>query len=76
VEFFWSYIKVPWGKIIGIKPVGSKRFEISLIRTKNSLTIFHRLFSLFYTFSLEPSLPVHTNIEAHKELIKEIRKHV
>lgn len=76
VEFLWFYLRVPWKEVRHVSHVGSKTFGIWLVQLSTGLTFFHRLFSLFYTFSLNPSFIVHTQSKIHSELIREINKHI
>lgn len=59
IEFLWLKLKVPWKDIISIKHIGSRTFGITLITTNNKLTFFHRLYSLWASFSFLPGFYIH-----------------
>lgn len=76
VEFVGRDLFVPWSEIVDIRYFGSTKFGSWLIRTRgNRLTIFHRLYSLFYSLSTQPGFLVHPLIESRDVLMREITDH-
>ena len=75
IEFLWFKLRVFWEDIVDVRHVGTKSFGVWLLRTSNRLTFVHRLYSVFYTFSIHPGVPIHIQSKIHNELIKEINKH-
>lgn len=73
INFFWKYLFVPWKEIKGIKYIGFRSFGYWVILTNNSLTIFHRLYSIG-TLPIYPSFQVHKNMESRETLLSMIRK--
>ena len=73
-KFLWFDLDIPWRDIIEVRPLFNLRFikTEQVIRTR-SLTPFHRLYGLLYSFSLHPCLIVSTGISDFDELIRRIR---
>jgi len=73
-KFLWFDLDIPWRDIIEVRPLFNLRFikTEQVIRT-HSLTPFHRLYGLLYSFSLHPCLIVSTGISDFDELIRRIR---
>jgi hypothetical protein len=75
VEFLWNMLFVPWKEIKQLKYAGFYPIGHWVIHTQNSLTLFHRLYSLD-TFSLSPGFHIHDSIENKSELISIIKKKI
>lgn len=75
IEFAWFKLPVPWADIIEIEHVGSKRFGVSVVTTKeNRLTIFHRFYSFYTIGSSKPGFHIRSQISGYKDLITMIEK--
>jgi hypothetical protein len=74
IYFLWKHLFVPWEEIIELKPLFNIPFlkNIWVIRTR-SLTFFHRVYGLLYSFSLYPSLVFTKGISNYDELNRRIR---
>lgn len=74
INFLWKQVFLPWEKVVDLKPLFNMRFlkNIMILRT-HSLTPFHRLYGLFYSFSLHPSIMISKGISNYDELIRRIR---
>jgi len=75
VEFLWNMLFVPWSEIKQLKYLGFYPIGYWVVHTKNSLTFFHRLYSLG-TFSISPSFHIHDSIDDKNELILFIKKSI
>jgi len=77
IEFFWKQLFVPWESITDLKPIFNiTHFKnIWVIRT-NALTPFHRLYGIFYSFSISPCIVYNTNISESGELHKRIKSNL
>jgi len=77
VNFLWKHLFVPYKDIIEVKSYSSspfsKRKNIKVIRTR-SLTPLHRLYDLFFSFSLYPSIVYNEHISDYDELTQRIEK--
>lgn len=67
--FLWMRLTVPWEDVIDQMPLYRLPFpkKVWVIRTR-SLTPFHRLYGLFYTFSFHPGLVYSAGIAHFEEL--------
>jgi hypothetical protein len=75
IEFLWSKISVPWNKVIAINPLPTHIFRVWLVKT-DELTLFHRLYGLYYGLSIKPCFAIHSTLRDHLELTQEIRKQI
>jgi len=75
VEFFWKYLFVPWENIRGIKYIGFRPTGYWIVLTDNSLTIFHRLYTIG-TLPLLPSFHIHEKIESRDMLLSIIKSKI
>lgn len=76
VEFIFTKFWIPWSDIANIKHVGSKKFGIFVVETKNArLSFFHRLSNLLATGSFNPAFYIHSQIQNFDSLMKLIRSH-
>ena len=75
VEFLWKMLFVPWKEIKQLRYLGFYPIGYWVVHTQNSLTLFHRLYSLG-TFSVSPSFHIHDSIDNKNELISIIKKKV
>lgn len=75
VEFFWKYLFVPWEKIKSIKYIGFRPVGYWIVLTDNSLTIFHRLYTIG-TLPLLPSFHIHEKIESRAMLLSIIKSKI
>ena len=76
--FLWRKIDVPWEDVKAIKPVFNiklLRKNISVVRTR-SLTIFHLLYGLLYSFNLSPSIIIYRGMKEYDELVKRMEYHI
>ncbi len=73
IKFLWSDLNVLWEDVIDIKPLFNLRFIKTewVIRTR-SLTPFHRLYGLLYSFSFHPCLIVSKGISNFDELERRV----
>jgi len=65
VEFLWFQLSVPWNSIISTKQVGSMKFGVFVILTKDALTPLHRIYSLITVGSFHPSIQIHSISSEH-----------
>jgi hypothetical protein len=75
VEFLGKKMFVPWNKIKGIKYIGFRPIGYWIILTNNSLTFFHRLYSVG-TFPLLPSFHIHEELESRNTLLTIIKSRI
>lgn len=75
VEFLWNMLFVPWEEIKQLKYLGFYPIGYWVVHTQNSLTLFHRLYSLG-TFPPSPSFHIHDSIKDKNELISILKKKV
>lgn len=77
VNFLWKHLFMPYKDIIEIRSYSSfpfiKRKSMKIIRTR-SLTPFHRLYGLLYSFSFSPSIVYNKGISEFDELTRRIEK--
>ena len=77
VEFLWTYLPVPWEDIIEIKHFRFLFLEWWLITTKNHLTFFHRLYSVYSLKSFLPGFLIHPKeLQDQADLLKLIKRQV
>lgn len=77
VEFLWTYFPIPWGDIVEIKPFRFLFLEWWLVTTKNHLTFFHRMYSIYSLKSFLPGFLIHDKeSQDHSDLLKLIRKQI
>lgn len=77
VEFLWTYLPIPWDDIIEIKYFSFFFLEWWLITTRNHLTFFHRLYSVYSLKSFLPGFLIHhKGSQEQTNLLKLIRKQV
>ncbi|MBK9924953.1 MAG: hypothetical protein IPP66_06625 [Anaerolineales bacterium] len=77
VEFLWTYLPIPWEDITEIKHYSFLLSDWWLITTKNRLTFFHRLYSIYLFKSFFPSFYIHhKSSQDQADLLKLIRKQV
>jgi hypothetical protein len=77
VEFLWAYLPVPWEDIIEIKHFRFLFLEWWLITTRNHLTFFHRLYSVYSLKSFLPGFLIHhKSSKDQSDLMKLIRGQV
>jgi hypothetical protein len=73
VEFLWNMLFVPWKEIKQLKYLGFYPIGYWVVHAQNSLTLFHRLYSLG-TFPPSLSFHIHDSIDNKNELISIIKK--
>lgn len=74
VEFLWTYLAVPWEDILEIKYFRFLFLEWWLITTKNHLTFFHRLYSIYSLKAFLPGFLIHHKLSKDQnDLLKLIR---
>ncbi len=77
ITFFWQQIDIRWKDIQAIKP----RFRLGTTRNNaivlsNSLTVFHRVIGLLFTFSLTPGIHIDSWLKDYEALVNRIRCHI
>jgi hypothetical protein len=77
INFLWKHLVVSWEEIIDTRPIFNIPFlrNISVIRT-SSLTPFHRLLGLLYSFSIAPSIIYIKGMSNYDELNRRIGIHL
>ena len=77
VEFLWTYLPIPWGDIVEIKHFRFLFLKWWLVTTKNHLTFFHRMYSIYSLKSFLPGFLIHDKeSQDHSDLLKLIRKQI
>jgi len=73
VHYLWMKLTVHWDEITDYKPAYNWKIlkQIMVVRTK-SLTPFHRLYGLLYSFSIAPCLIIHRGISHYPSLEQRI----
>lgn len=72
--FLGRQVEIPWEEIIEVKPVFNLSFlnkRYCAIRTR-SLTPFHRLYGLLYSFTFHPCLIITSGLKNYTELKRRI----
>ena len=72
--FLFFHISIPWSNIIDIGK-GHPPYGTVLVRAQK-ITIFHRIFGWFYSFTFYPGFLIGSKIEKRDELIQEIRNKI
>ncbi len=74
LSFLWKRLSIDWDDILEAKPLFQipNMKGIIVLRTR-SLTPFHRLYGLIYSFSLHPSIIIFGNISHFAELNQRIQ---
>lgn len=78
VEFLWKKLRIPWNKVLQIKPLLGLRLKKQGIYVVivEGLTPFHRLYGLIYGFSLKPAFVLWSTVNDFEVLRTDIEKHV
>ena len=73
VRFLWFRLLVRWTDIVDVKPMFRLPFDRNhrVVQTR-SLTPFHRLYGIIYSFSFAPSLIISRDMTHGQELIHRI----
>jgi len=75
--FLWKDLDVNWNDVKDIKPLFNiPWFKKRLVIKTNSLTPFHRLYGILYSFSLSPSIIMERGISDQDELIRRIKSSI
>jgi len=74
IEFLWSYLRVPWHEITGIKFFGPKAFGYWIVTVKKGLTPFHVIYSIGGNMPLRQSFHIHPQSNTHRHVLKLIRE--
>ena len=78
VEFMWKKLRIPWNKVLQIKPllgIKLRKRGISVVIV-DGLTPFHRLYGLIYGFSLKPAFILWPIVSNYEVLKNDIEKHI
>lgn len=78
VDFFWKKLRIPWNKIIQIKPLFGLRIKKTgmYIVIVDGLTPFHRFYGLLYGFTLKPAFILSGSVSNFEVLKNDIEKHI
>ncbi|NTW00297.1 MAG: hypothetical protein HGA19_03210 [Oscillochloris sp.] len=75
VEFSGSWLPVPWENVLAVKvteDLSASRFVLIAQTSSDHLTIWHRIYSLFYGLSWKPGFYITSNINDFDQLIQKI----
>ena len=74
IIFFWRYVTVRWEDIVDLRSIALTLDKHSTFAIRaSSITPFHRIYGMIYSFTLLPTLIFHKNISERHELEQRIK---